>query len=133
MKTVSYLRTHRGLVRSWFGVLGAPAAWAFMLLTNAFLGESLSCSPGAIAGLATDRGITWAVAAVNAACALVAVLALVVSLAAWRRLRDSDRSTGRRAEWFAVSGIMVSVLFLLIILAAYLPLVFLHPPCAPTP
>jgi len=128
-------RSRRDLALQWFGVLAAPGAWSFMLLTNAFLGESMACSPGSIMALTTGSGVKVAVAAVNAAGIVVSVAALLVSLSSWRRLHrsDADRSPGGRAEWMAGAGVMVSILFLLIIVAAYLPLVFLHPPCIPTP
>lgn len=129
----SLTRTERALL--WFGILAAPAAWSFMLLTNAFLGESLACAPGSIMSLSTGSGVKVAVAAVNGAGIAVSIIALAVSLAYWRRLRrgGADRTPGRRAEWMAGAGVMVSILFLLIIAGAYLPLIFLHPPCIPTP
>jgi len=56
-----------------------------------------------------------------------AVVAGAVSYHCWRRLHDQDPTTGRRASWLAIAGMMSSGLFFLMIAASYLPLVFLAP------
>lgn len=130
MKTASYLRHHHGLAREWFCVLAPAAAWSFMLLTNAFLGEGGACSPGSIKFLTTPSAVKLAMAAVNSLAVVVCAACLLAAGRAWRRLRRSDSTPGGRAHWMSLVGVMASALFLLINLAAFLPLVFLHPPCA---
>lgn len=103
----------RGSAALWFGVLGAPLAWAAQLAGNYVLEEWLSCAPGSatpgkLVGIAVER---W-VLAISTATTLVALAALLLALACHRRLRASDASTGNRARWMASAGIINSTIFL---------------------
>lgn len=116
----------------WVDVLAPPGAWATQFLLNYNLADSLGCSPSALRFLGMDAGVKTAIGAVTAVAALVCVVTGALSLAAYRRYRAADPTTGQRARWMALAGVMVAVLFLLMILTGFLPLVVLNPPCAPS-
>ncbi|HEU5002505.1 MAG TPA: hypothetical protein VFW71_06985 [Actinomycetota bacterium] len=122
----------RSLVAQWIAVLAPPGAWAAEFLLNYNLADSLGCSPSAIRFLGMDGGVKIASAAVTGVAVLVCLLTGALSLAAYRRFRAEDHTTGQRARWMALAGVMVAVLFLIIILASFLPIAILDPPCAPS-
>jgi hypothetical protein len=130
MRTLAYLREHRGLALQWFGVLAPAGAWSTQFLVDYNLSHPLSCSPAAIR-LVNDH-LKLILTAVNALTAVVAVASGVVAYACWRRVRASDPAPGGRAHWLAIAGMMSSVLFLILILTGFLPLAFLAP-CAQAP
>jgi hypothetical protein len=104
----------RGSSALWFGVLGAPLAWAVQLVVNYGFEEWLTCTPGSrtpgrLWGIGIERWVTG----VTAIVAIVAVLALVVSLTRFRQLRIGNTTTGERARWMAFAGIVNSFIFLL--------------------
>ena len=107
----------------WFGMLGAPAAWTVQLMLTYSLEEWFACSPSA-----TDRGevvglqVPTVALATSALLAAVAVVAGVVSVSCYRKIRDdsADESSGR-AKWMALAGIMNSVLYLIVIVASFGP------------
>jgi uncharacterized membrane protein YhaH (DUF805 family) len=103
-----------GSAALWFGVLGAPLAWAVQLVLNYAFEEWLTCTPGSTTpgrlwGIGVERWVTGVTGVVTA----VAVFAMLVSLSCYRRLRDRDTSTGDRARWMAFAGIVNSGIFLL--------------------
>lgn len=113
----------RGSLALWFGVLGAPAAWAGHLGFNYALEEVFACSPsaqepGRILGLPVDT-VSLAFNSLMAATALAAVL---IAFNCWRRLRaDGGDERVQRARWMAFAGAVESTLFLAIILLGYAP------------
>ncbi len=125
MSRLAYLREHRGLVAQWFGVLGPAAAWSAQFLVTYNLADVVSCSPGAIPALAMDDRVKPFLALATALAAAVALAAGFVSYGCWKRLRAADPPTGGRAHWLALAGMFSSALFLLMILAGFLPLAFL--------
>lgn len=131
MKALRYLAEHRGLVVQWFCVLAGPAAWSAQFIVDYNISDTGSCSPGAVRFLASG-GLKPVVAVVSGLAAAVTAWGLVVSYRCWRRLQAGDPTTGERASWLAVAGMMSNGLFLLMILGSYLPLIFL-PPCMPPP
>ena len=122
-----YAVAHRGLVAQWFGVLGPAAAWSAQFLVSYNVADTGSCSPAAPRFLASGTGLKLVVAVVSTLALAVTVVAGAVSYHCWRRLHDQDPTTGRRASWLAIAGMMSSGLFFLMIAASYLPLVFLAP------
>ena len=113
----------------WAVVFVPPAAWAAQFLVNYNLADSLGCSPGHVVGMGSVKGV---LGAVTGLAALACIVSGLVALRAWRRWRANDATTGKRAEWMALAGVMVAALFLLLILAGFLPLALLSPPCAPS-
>ncbi|MDQ3986341.1 MAG: hypothetical protein M3280_07575 [Actinomycetota bacterium] len=116
-------REARGSLLLWFGVLGAPTAWAVQLLLTYSLEEWFACSrsvqdSGEVLGL----GVRTVATAVTSLLALVAVVAGIVSVSCFRKLRRiADGDALERAHWMALAGIMNSVLYFMIILLSYGP------------
>jgi hypothetical protein len=132
VSALAYLRAHRGLVAQWFGVLGPPAAWSAQFLVSYNLADMVTCSRGGVRFLAVEDRLKPAIALVTGLSVVVAAVAGIVAYGCWRRLRDADHTPGGRAGWLAIAGIMSSVLFLILIVVGFLPLVFL-PSCAQLP
>lgn len=103
----------------WFGVLGGPIAWAIQLAAGYIL-EDTACSPAsggpAILGLAIKplyMVMTVVLAAVTAAAGITAYRC-------YGRMRDpAPTVTAERARWMAWAGILVSTLFFVIIVLAF--------------
>lgn len=123
-----------GSLLLWFGVLGSPSAWALQLVVNYSLEEWFACSPsaseeGQILGVGVDTFAT----VVTSTLALVALAALVVSIACYRRLgRTGDGDVPQRARWMALAGIFNGVLYTLMIVVSYGPAAILDV-CRTTP
>jgi len=125
MSRLAYLRAHRGLVAQWLGVLVPAAAWSAQFLLTYNLADAASCSPGAPSVLAGDARVKIVLALATGLAAVVAAAGGLVSLGCWRRLRAGDPTTGGRAHWLALAGVLSGALFLVMILASFLPLGFL--------
>ena len=105
----------------WFGVLGAPAAWALQLTLNYSLEEWFACAPSTTAtGEVLGYGVPTVALVVSSALGAVAVAAGLVSLSYYRRIQNGDEVTSR-ARWMALAGIMNSVLYVIIIVASFGP------------
>ncbi|MGH2820740.1 MAG: hypothetical protein ACRDJ5_08805, partial [Actinomycetota bacterium] len=70
-------------------------------------------------------GIETLIQAMNAVLSATTVLAGLVALRTWRRVRQADSTTGRRAAWMAIAGVITSCLFLILLLPSLLPAAFL--------
>jgi hypothetical protein len=123
MSTPEAITRHetRESARLWFGLLTAPIAWAAQLGVDWFLAEVVACSPNA-----SPPGEIGSVPIYTVTASLNALLLGVSALAgwmSWRSLRDirqrGDGSAGRRAEWMARSGVINSVVFMVMIAASY--------------
>jgi hypothetical protein len=120
-----------GSWRLWVGVLTGPAAWSTQILINYNL-EEIACGPAS--------GTTGRILGVDVQAWILGVdtfLAVATLVAGWisivcLRSTEADASTGGRARWMALSGVMVSALFLIIIVAGFAPPLFLNV-CEPTP
>ena len=131
----------------WFGFLGAPLAWTLQTLANTAV-ASHGCYPQ-LFPLSTPvtggmRGILFAISVV---AIIAGVAALAVSFSAWRRTRSEhqeksgedarrhNRSTAAletgegRTRFMALSGMLTSIVFLVVILA-HTAAVFVVIPCA---
>jgi hypothetical protein len=96
----------------WFGVLGAPAAWATQHVTGFALTQA-ECGAGFHGQIALD-GLTIAV---TVAAAAVAVAAELCAIAVFRRTRDAgEEPPGSRVHFMAIIGMTIGPLFLAIIL-----------------
>jgi hypothetical protein len=127
-EAVRYTVRHRGLVLQWIAVLGPPAAWSIQFLAAYNIADSVSCDPGSFRFLMAG-GAKPVIAAVSGACLLLAVGTTLLSVRCHRRLRRSDVTTGHRARWLAVVGIIVGVLFSVMIANSYAPIAILSPAC----
>jgi hypothetical protein len=116
----------------WFGLLGPPAAWGLHLLLGDLIYE-IGCSPGMrrheILGLSLDF---WALV-MTAVLGAVAAAGGLLALRAWRGLQgQKDGTSLGRARAMAAMGMASGLLYLLIILFALLPSIFLRA-CSPSP
>jgi hypothetical protein len=116
----------------WFGLLGPPAAWGMHLVLGDLIYE-LGCAPGMqrheILGQSLDL---WALL-MTAGLAAITALAGLLAFRAWRQLRHQrDGTSLARATAMAAAGIGSSLLYLLLILFALLPSLFLRA-CTPSP
>ena len=110
----------------WFGLFGAPGAWAVMHLAGFGLSQAQCDAAGARWDVHMDGWTT----ALLIATALVAALAEAASIAVYRRTRDAGETPpGSRVHFLAVIGMTIGPLFLTIILMSGLGAVLL-PRCA---
>jgi hypothetical protein len=120
-----------GSAALWFGVLGGPAAWSLQVILG-YGAEEIACSPGSrsqeLAGIRIESFIFL----VGVVLTLVTLAALLVSIRCFSVHRAGDPTTGDRAKWMGIAGIMVSVLFLIAIANGFAPLLFLEE-CVFTP
>jgi hypothetical protein len=111
----------------WFGVLAAPLAWAAQLVINETFPEWFSCTRGF-----TQQGHFFGfsnnvlVAVVDGGALVVALLALLVSLASVRRFGRADPTPERRARWMANAGVINSVIFSLPIVLGFVAAALVH-------
>jgi hypothetical protein len=105
----------------WVGVLTGPTAWSLQVLINYNL-EELACSSGA-----RDVGRIWGIGVsswiliVDIVLVAATLAAFLLSLRCLRASRAGDRSTGGRAQWMAVVGVMAGILFFIIIASGLAP------------
>ena len=136
MTTTAGTRPRLVAAAEWAGVLTGPAAWTIHLWFNYGLEEFLACQPGALgsAGGPAFLGIEdrWWIIGSNVVLAALTLAAGLMSLARYRRLRSYDPTPGRRAEWMALSGVMLSALFFIVIVLGVAPAVILQP-CTRSP
>jgi hypothetical protein len=111
---------------SWFGLLGAPFAWAIQHVTGFALTQA-QCN-GAHLDVHVDA---WTIA-VTAPAAAIAILAELASIKVFRETRQAEGAGGSeepppkgRIHFLATIGIVISPLFLFIILMSGLGSVFL--------
>jgi hypothetical protein len=94
----------------WIGVLGAPIAWAAQLVVG-YGAEEADCSRG---GGSFDSSQPLNVG-VSIGAGVVGVASLLVAFGLWRRTRERDVDGRGRVTFMAVTGILVSLLFLALI------------------
>ena len=113
----------RGTLVLWFGMFAGPAAWVLHLMLGYMTEDIIACTAGSSTqGEILGFGVRPVVIAIHVVLISVTLLALVVSITAWRRLRASDdRDREGRPAWMALVGILDSVLFALIIAAGFVP------------
>ena len=96
----------------WFGVLGAPAAWALQHLAGFGLTET-ACSVGGVPGLSLDAWTT----VVTAVCVAVAAAAGAASVSVFRATRgEGDAPPAGRVHFLAIVGMTITPLFMAIMI-----------------
>ena len=133
MSAVTHPAPRRDIVPTrmlWFGIFGAPAAWALQTIADDGL-VSHFCFPGDRPRLAPTfdalRGTGIAVSAVVLVVALLAMMAAVRSWRATRHGHDAEHhellEVGEgRARFMAFAGVLLSGVFLFAVLMNALPL-----------
>jgi hypothetical protein len=114
----------KGSAALWFGTLAGPAAWIAQVLVSAEVVE-LTCSPGAGGPRVFGIGLEAIASAVTIVCLAVTAAAGVVSFRCWRRTRREDHSTGQRARWMALAGMLTSSLSGIVIVQGLAPTLIL--------
>ena len=113
-------------MRPWFGVFGAPSAWAMQHVTGYALTEA-TCSEAA-QSMGWDVHLDAWTVAISAAAALVAVASGIAALATYRATRAAgEEPPAARVRFLAVVGIAIVPLFLAMILMSGLGVLFLDP------
>ena len=129
---------HRGRVplwALWAGLFGGPLLWSVQLLANyAFVAHS--CYPTSMPRTTPTFGGVWGLALGISIVALVGTAAAgLVALRSWRATRDEkagaaasllDTAEGR-TRFMAMTGLVLSGIFLLAVLANGLPLFMVRP------
>jgi hypothetical protein len=101
----------------WFGLFGAPFAWAFQHVIGVML--SIATCHDNTAGPRWDPPFDAVAGIATAFAAVIALLGLLSAVAAWRSTRDADDSDpppAGRIHFLAIVGLTISPLFLAIIL-----------------
>jgi hypothetical protein len=124
-------RGGRGSAALWFAVFAGPAAWSLQVLIG-YNAEEIACSSGSQTEELAGVGIETLIIAVQIALTAITLAALIVSFRYLRSYGRRDPTTGARATWMALAGVMVSVLFLVVLVSGFAPMWFLTT-CAPTP
>ena len=123
-QTVTSTAESRRSIGLWFGVLAGPAAWSLQILVG-YSAEEIACSAGSQTETLVGVSIEAFILVLHIALTAVTVLAGLVSYRCWRATAHGDSSTGGRARWMALAGMMVSVLFAIVIVSGFLPTLFL--------
>ena len=106
----------------WFGVFGAPFAWAAQHVAGYGLTEASCGLAGKRTGVALD---TWTIV-VTAVGASTAVLSGLAAVAVFRATRETgEEPPGGRVHFLSIVGMTISPLFTLIILMSGLGSIFL--------
>jgi hypothetical protein len=115
----------------WFGIFGAPAAWALQTIADYSL-VSHYCFPGdAPVQSPTFHAVFGVGVLISAVVVVVSVLALVTAIRSWSATRHGHESEHHellevgegRAKFMAFAGVLLSVVFLFAVLMNALPLV----------
>jgi hypothetical protein len=106
----------RGIALLWLGLFLAPAAWAIDLQVSY-----------AIVWWVCLHGRSWILDVVSVSTLLIALGGFFAAWASWRDVRErpvEDRSFAR-ARYMALSGVVLSGFFVLLIIATAIPNFFL--------
>lgn len=128
-QTSTHPPTHTSPRSLWFGTTAAAIAWVL----HGFVCEIISsqaCQDGTGNwGPLSPLGVRWLLAGITLGFLAVAVAGGIVSFRNWRHLTESPdlvHAEGRRREQFmALGGIFVSAAFVIGIVWAGIPLIFL--------
>jgi hypothetical protein len=108
------------LLSQWIGVVGAPVVWLLFLQINYALVPAACVSENK-----TFLGVVTAIALLGTFGAVLA------AWRAWNRAgataQTEDGGVTGRSRFLALSGLGLSVLFFLVVLASAIPIIFLGP------
>lgn len=134
MTSAAHPAPRRDIVSSgvlWFGIFGAPAAWALQTIVNYGL-VSHFCFPGTMPrGTPTFDALRGTGIAVSIVVIVVALVALATAFRSWRATRHGHDAEHHellevgegRARFMAFAGILLSAVFLFAVLMNAVPLV----------
>lgn len=134
--TPGHAAPRRGIVPLsvlWFGLFGAPAAWALQSIADYAL-VSHFCMPNDVPlAQPTFGGVRVIALVVSVLCIVTAVAALFTAIHAWQATRHGHGGEHRhvaevgegRARFMALAGILVSGIFIYGVVMNALPLVTL--------
>ena len=115
----------------WFGIFGAPAAWALQMIVNYGL-VSHFCFPNTMPRRTpTFDALRGTAIAVSVVVLVLVLLALATALRSWRATRHGHDAEHHellevgegRARFMAFAGILLSAVFLFAVLMNAVPLV----------
>lgn len=115
----------------WFGIFGAPAAWALQTIVNYSL-VSHFCFPGAMPRRTpTFDALRTTGIAVSIIVVVVVLLAMATAVRSWRATRHGHDAEHHellevgegRARFMAFAGVLLSGVFLFAVLMNALPLI----------
>lgn len=117
----------------WYGILGAPVAWAVEEMLGWLLnsGSCPSGSPAGVGGTPTILGAREILLGVAAAALLAALAALAIGIKEWSSSQDcglSSIQSRARSDFLAAIAVLVSFVFTLAILLESAAL-FILPTC----
>jgi hypothetical protein len=113
-----------GSAALWFGILAGPFAWGIQILVGYNL-EEIVCAESSRSQDLLGIGIETVILCLHVILIAITIAGVVASFRCWRRTVTGDGSVGGRASWMAVSGMMVSILFLIVIASGFFPTFFL--------
>jgi len=105
----------------WYGIFAAPVAFGIQELLNWLIssGACPSGNPADIGGMPLFTGTRAILWAVGAAALVIAAVALLIGIGAWRRSQDPSFLSIRgrlRSDYLAAAAMLVSAVFLIAIL-----------------
>lgn len=115
----------------WFGLFGAPAAWALQTIADYSLVAHYCYPSDAPLRAPTVGGVRGLGLAVSAIVLIVVLLALATAFHSWREIRHGHDAEHHelaevgegRARFMALAGILLSVVFLFAVLMNAVPLI----------
>ena len=105
----------------WYGIFAAPVAFGIQELLNWLIssGACPSGNPADIGGMPLFTGTRAILWAVGAAALVIAAVALLIGIGAWRRSQDPSFLSIRgrlRSDYLTAAAMLVSAVFLIAIL-----------------
>jgi len=134
MSAATHPAPRRGIVGTgvlWFGIFGAPAAWALQTIVDYSL-VSHFCFPDALPRRTpTFDALRGTAIAVSIIAVVVTLLAMATALRSWRATRHGHDAEHHellevgegRARFMAFAGVLLSVVFLFAVLMNAVPLI----------
>lgn len=116
--------------RLWYGFTAAPAAWALEGVIGVIVSAQFCPANSPNWGILGENGVRLALGLITIALLIVAVSGAIVAYGNWRALSGSREfahaeGIGREA-FMSVGGILLSVVFIIGILWAGIPLLMLE-------
>jgi predicted signal transduction protein with EAL and GGDEF domain len=116
--------------RLWFGIFGAPAAWAVQTIVDYSLISHFCYPDDAPLSKPTFHAVRGTSVLVSAVMLFIVLLALVTAYRSWNATRHGHENEHHellevgegRARFMALAGLLVSVVFLFAVVMNALPL-----------